>query len=316
MAKLIELQKSTSIDGIVKDISNSVEVIKVDLVEKRMKIAELKVLIEIKYNQEEIDVAQEFFENCIEDFEIDKEDVDFSETYVTWVFNNKLEENPDCMKSGNDPNSSRESTPKRYSSDADSMASSSKRSRNLSESTSESRSSSDVVVVDPHPDLVSLNDTPIVRLVITHSPKMARMIDLFSDKQRISMLAVDAGWDYQVRNGVCYRLAVRIASCSKIGKTGYWSVLCKFFNFEVEKDNRQKFFTSFERNNESYPYLLIITDSRVRFINNQLYLRNLRLSFPRSERGRLSNELMSTKGKIYINGLDNMVSIKTLKISP
>lgn len=130
------------------------------------------------------------------------------------------------------------------------------------------------------------------------------------------MLAVDAGWDYQVRNGVCYRLAVRIASCSKIGKTGYWSVQCKFFNFEVQKDNRQTFFSSFERNNESLPYLLIITDSRVRYVNNQLYLCNLRLSFPRSERGRLSNELMSTNGRIYINGLDNMVSIKTLKISP
>ena len=57
MAKLIELQKSTNIDGILKDISNSVEVIKVDLVEKRMKIAELKVLIEINNDQEEIDVA-------------------------------------------------------------------------------------------------------------------------------------------------------------------------------------------------------------------------------------------------------------------
>ena len=83
------------------------------------------------------------------------------------------------MESGIEPNSSRESTPKRYSSDADSMASSSKRSRNLSDS----RSSSDIVVVDPHPDLVSLNDTPIVRLVTTNSPKMARMIDLLLDKE-------------------------------------------------------------------------------------------------------------------------------------
>ena len=61
MAKLLELKKSTNIDGVLKDISNSVEVIQVDLVEKRMKIAELKVLIEINYDQEEIDVAQEFF---------------------------------------------------------------------------------------------------------------------------------------------------------------------------------------------------------------------------------------------------------------
>ena len=61
MAKLLELEKSTNIDGVLKDISNSVEVIQVDLVEKRMKIAELKVLIEINYDQEEIDVAQEFF---------------------------------------------------------------------------------------------------------------------------------------------------------------------------------------------------------------------------------------------------------------
>ena len=110
-----------------------------------------------------------------------------SETYATWVLNHKLEDNPDCMESGHDPNSSRESTPKRYSSDAESMASSSKRSRNLSESTSESKSSSDVVVVNRHPDLVSLNDTPIVRIFTTHSPKMARMVDLLSEKQRISM---------------------------------------------------------------------------------------------------------------------------------
>ena len=61
MAKLLELKKSTNIDGVLKDISNSVEVIQVDLVEKRMKIAELKVLIEINYDQEEINVAQEFF---------------------------------------------------------------------------------------------------------------------------------------------------------------------------------------------------------------------------------------------------------------
>ena len=175
MAKLLELEKSTNIDGVLKDISNSVEVIQVDLVEKRMKIAELKVLIEINYDQEEIDVAQEFFEICIDNFEIDKEDVDLSKVYATWVLNNKLEENPDCMEC-HDPNSSRESTPKRYSSDAESMASSSKRSRNFSESTSEFKSISDVV--DPHPDLVSLHDTPIVRIFTTHSPKMARMIDL------------------------------------------------------------------------------------------------------------------------------------------
>ena len=66
----------------MKDISNSIEVIQVDLVEKRMKIAEMKVLIEINYDQETIDVAQEFFENCIENFEIEKEDVDLSEMGV------------------------------------------------------------------------------------------------------------------------------------------------------------------------------------------------------------------------------------------
>ena len=82
MAKLLELKKSTNIDGVLKDISNSVEVIQVDLVEKRMKIAEMKVLIEINYDQETIDVAQEFFENCIENFEIEKEDVDLSEMGV------------------------------------------------------------------------------------------------------------------------------------------------------------------------------------------------------------------------------------------
>ena len=299
MAKLLELKKSTNIDGVLKDISNSVEVIQVDLVEKRMKIAEMKVLIEINYDQEEIDVAQEFFENCIENFEIEKEDVDLSETYVAWVFNNKMGENPDGMESGIEPNSSRESTPKRYSSDADSMASSSKRSRNLSDS----RSSSDIVVVDPHPDLVSLNDTPIVRLVTTNSPKMARMIDLLLDKE------------FQ-----CWRwMLAGITRCATVFATA-WPCesrhVPKLEKQAMQKDNRQTFFSSFERNNESLPYLLIITDSRVRYVNNQLYLCNLRLSFPRSERGRLSNELMSTNGRIYINGLDNMVSIKTLKISP
>ena len=315
MAKFLELEKSTKIDGILKDISNSIELIKGDLVEKRRKIAEMKVSIEINYDQETIDVAQEYFENNIEDFELEKEDIDLSESYVEWVLNNKMEDNPVDMESGIEPNSSRGSTPKRYSSDDGSMVSS-KRSRNLSVSTTDSRSSSDIMVIDPHPDLVSLNDTPIVRLVTTSSPKMERMLDLLSDKQRISMLAVDPGWDYQVRNGVCYRLAVRIAQCSKIGKTGFWSIQCRYFNFEVQKDNRQTFFSSFERNNESFPYLLIITDGRVRYNANQLYLCNLRLSFPRSERGRLSNQIMSTDGKIYINGLDNMTAIKTIKISP
>ena len=170
-------------------------------------------MIQLNYTQTEIDVAEEFFDDCIDNFE---EDTNLVEVYTTWVLNNKTEENPDRMEC-HDPNSSRESTPKRFSSsDAESMASSSKRSRNVSESTFESRSNS--VVVDPHPDLVCLEDTPIVRVFTTHSLKMEKMIDLLSEKQRISMLAIDIGFDFQVRQGVCYRLAVRIMSSTKIKK--------------------------------------------------------------------------------------------------
>ena len=37
MYKLIDLQKTTNIDGIIKDITNSVEVLSIDLIEKRKK---------------------------------------------------------------------------------------------------------------------------------------------------------------------------------------------------------------------------------------------------------------------------------------
>ena len=60
MSKLIDLQKTTNIDDIVKDITNSVEVISIDLIEKRKKVAELKVLIQLNYTQTEIEVAEEF----------------------------------------------------------------------------------------------------------------------------------------------------------------------------------------------------------------------------------------------------------------
>jgi len=60
MFKLIDLQKTTNIDDIVKDITNSVEVISIDLIEKRKKVAELKVLIQLNYTQTEIEVAEEF----------------------------------------------------------------------------------------------------------------------------------------------------------------------------------------------------------------------------------------------------------------
>ena len=308
MAKLADLKKTTNLN-IIKDISK--EAISIDLIEKRKKTAELKVLMQLAHTQREIDIASEFFD-CIDNFD---EGTNLVEVYTTWFLNNKTEENPDRMECL-DPNSSRESTPKRFSSsDAESMASSSKKSRNVSESTPESRLNS--VVIDPHPDLECQEDTPIVRIFTTHCQKMAKMIDLLSIKQKISMLAIDLGFDFQVRQGVCYRLAVRIQSSNRIGKTGFYAVLCKYYNLECQRDSRQTFFTSFERgSNDSYPYLMVMTDGRVRFTRNQLYLMNLRLTYPRSERGRLSNELMNTTDKIYINGLDNMTSIKTLKVSP
>ena len=52
----------------------------------------------------------------------------------------------------------------------------------------------------------------------------------------------------------------------KLKKTGHFAVLCKFYNFECQRDSRQTFFTSFERgSDDSYPFLMIMTDSKVLF---------------------------------------------------
>ena len=92
------------------------------------------------------------------------------------------------------------------------------------------------------------------------------MIDLLSEKQRISMLAIDIGFDFQVRQG--YATGWQFVSCRlpKLKKTGHFAVLCKFYNFECQRDSRQTFFTSFERgSDDSYPFLMIMTDSKVLF---------------------------------------------------
>ena len=55
MAKLADLQKTTNLN-IIKDISK--EAISIDLIEKRKKTAELKVLMQLAHTQREIDIAR------------------------------------------------------------------------------------------------------------------------------------------------------------------------------------------------------------------------------------------------------------------
>ena len=114
MAKLADLQKTTNLN-IIKDISK--EAISIDLIEKRKKTAELKVLMQLAHTQREIDIASEFFD-CIDNFD---EGTNLVEVYTTWFLNNKTEENPDRMECL-DPNSMN-TTDKIYINGLDNMTS-------------------------------------------------------------------------------------------------------------------------------------------------------------------------------------------------
>ena len=141
------------------------------------------------------------------------------------------------------------------------------------------------------------------------------MLDLFSNNQLISLLEIDQLHNFQVRVGYCYRKAVRFVGSSRIENSPYHALFVKYFNFEIIFDGRQSYFTNFETS-DNIPYLIFLSDKNVKYTRDQLYLVNLRLVFPRTERGKILNNIMHTKNCIWINSLDNMVCIKTLKVSP
>ena len=171
-------------------------------------------------------------------------------------------------------------------------------------------------LISPHPDFVS-DDLPEIRIVTTHSPKIARSLNLISNEQRISLLAINENSAVQVRTGCCYRIAAKIINLNRIEGSSYYFLLIRYYNLEIVLDGTVAFFTSFDRDSESdHPFMLVLTDRKIKFINSQLFLLNTRLIFGRTEKGKFLNNLMRTRNYIFVLGLDNVSQIKTIKVSP
>ena len=150
--------------------------------------------------------------------------------------------------------------------------------------------------INPHPDCEA-NNPPTIRIFTSSSKKIARMLDLFSNNQLISLLEIDQLHNFQVRVGYCYRKAVRFVGSSRIENSPYHALFVKYFNFEIIFDGRQSYFTNFETS-DNIPYLIFLSDKNVKYTRDQLYLVNLRLVFPRTERGKILNNIMHTKNCI------------------
>ena len=207
MGTLVNLQINGNVGNLVQ---NSITALSEEVVEKRINATEVKMEIMLSFSQQGCDLALEFFDylnergQSINDEELETE-------YRLWVLSNKVERDgstPDRLEEEQEV-LSETSTPKRYSSPESDNASNSRKRRIDSEPTSDDNVKT--VLISPHPDFVS-DDLPEIRIVTIHSQKIARSLNLISNEQRISLLAIDENSAVQVRTGCCYRIAAKIIS--------------------------------------------------------------------------------------------------------
>jgi len=303
MDKLMQIQSESEID-ILKD---SIEKLSVDLLEKRKSVEEQRIKLEMYFPHDKIGYAEKFCDMISKER---IEDKDLENRYKEW-YNNKEEEHNPVGSSSSESSSSSSSTPKRYSPTENEIST---RKRRLSSESSVESDMGKATEVFPHPDCIT-KDPPTIRIFTSSSKKMAKTLDLLSNDQLISLLEIDRGHDFQVRQGYVYRMACKVENSSKIANSQFHALFVRYYNLEIISNGYQSFFTNFETSDNT-PYLMFVADKNVKYTRDQLYLVNLRLIYPRTEKGRILNSVMCTKNNIYINALDNLVCIKTLRISP